>query len=129
MAVSITWVIDRPKNHESKFYVSKCPEVRKISNVAAPIHSFINTETITNLLDFFSVSNRTTTTKHVKRIYMRVVGSVDCVRQAQYGFLFGTRLTKSLYIKTLSFRSFTAIRIYQEKGDITISSRNFVIEF
>ena len=59
VAVSITWVIDRPKNHENKFSVSKCPDVTKISNVAVPIHSFINTETITNLLDFFALSNYT----------------------------------------------------------------------
>ena len=36
-----------------------CPDVTKISNVAVPIHSFINTETITNLLDFFALSNYT----------------------------------------------------------------------
>ena len=126
MAVSITWVIDRPKNHESKFSVSKCPYVTKISNVAVPIHSFINTETITNLLVFLLY--QTTPTKHVKLIYMRV-GSVDCVRQAQYGFLFSKRLTKSPYINTLYLRYFTAICFYQEKGDITISCRNFVIEF
>ena len=58
---------------------------------------------------------QTRPTKHVKRIYMRV-GSADCVRQGQYAFLFGTRLTKSPYINTLSFRYFTAIRFCQEKG-------------
>ena len=56
---SNTWVIDQPKNHESKFYLSKCLDVTKISNVAVPIHSFINTETITNLLDFSAVPNYT----------------------------------------------------------------------
>lgn len=58
---------------------------------------------------------QTTLTKHVKRIYMRL-GSADCVRQAQYGLLFGTRLTKSPYMNTLSFRYFTPTRFYQEKG-------------
>ena len=56
---SNTWVIDQPKNHESKNYVSKCLDVTKISNVAVPIHSFITTETITNLLDFSAVPNYT----------------------------------------------------------------------